>query len=156
SSSYRMIGQSLYVGKGWRTISRHINASANPAYARAIELDVSVYNHSGAMLGPQRIRVPPFGTAWIDLGDLFVEALIRHLAASGDRGSYTVYCADGAAIGYHFLYDAAGDLFAADHTRPAMKYHSMGYGAAPVGDDASYGRKLSASVKALAFQLFDR
>lgn len=149
-SQYRMVSPELALFESWRPISSHSNVSADPEYDRTVEFEIVVYNADGKEMRTRSHAVAPFGTAWVDLLEVFGETLDAHLKPSG-RGSYTVACHDGAAVGYHFLYNAATGALASDHTRPPMKYLNMAYGA-PV-TDMNVLKRLRAAASALKFRL---
>lgn len=147
---YRMVSPELALFEGWRPISSHSNVSADPSYSRSVEFEIVAYNESGEALRTRSHAVAPFGTAWVDLMEVFGGALDEHLKPSG-RGSYTVACPDGAAVGYHFLYNPATGALASDHTRPPMKYLNMAYGAPAA--DTTFLKRLRAAASVLKFRL---
>ncbi len=132
-SSYTMVSQAACIDGPWRAISCHTNFSADPRYDRTIRLEVAAYNAEGRALGPETIAVPPFGSGWVDIVEIFGSRLRRHFAPTHGRGAYTVFSRDGAAVGYHFLRNEETGALAADHTRAIRKYIAMGYG----GSDAA-------------------
>ena len=144
-----MVSQELALFENWRPISSHSNVSADPTYNRAVEFEIVAYNSAGEALRTHSHVVPPFGTAWMDLVDVFGEILYEHLGPSG-RGSYTVACTEGAAVGYHFLYNPATGALASDHTRPPLRYLNMAYGA-PV-DDMPFSQRLRALASVAKFR----
>ena len=109
-----------------------MNVSVNPAYATTVNLRVTAYNAAGQRVEADGARVPPFGTVWIDLLDLFGDDVVRLLARSQGRGAYTIVTDDASCIGYHFLYHPETGKYAGDHTRPLMSYLSRCYGAKPL------------------------
>ena len=147
---YRMVSPELVLCDDWRTLSSHSNVSADPSYDRTVEFEIVAYNAAGEPLHSHPCVVPPFGTAWIDLVEMFGESLYAHLKPSG-RGSYTVTCRDGAAVGYHFLYNPGTGSLASDHTRPVPYYLNMAYGA-PI-DYMPLSKRLRAIASVLKFRL---
>ena len=153
ATRYTMISQAASIDGPWRALSCHINGSADPLYDRTIEFSVCAYNAEGQVIGPEKIRVAPFGTAWIDICEIFGAALERHFASSGGKGAYTVYSDEGSAVGYHFLQNRENGTLAADHTRAIRKYMAMGYGGkflVPPADAFGFARN---SARALKFLL---
>lgn len=146
SGQYRMVSPELAIFEDWRPLSSHSNVSADPAYNRTLEFEIVAYNAIGEALCTRSHAVPPFGTAWMDLVEVFGEALYAHLKPGG-RGSYSVACREGAAVGYHFLYNPATGALASDHTRPPLKYLNMAYGAP--ADEMPFSKRIRAVASVL-------
>lgn len=129
SSKFRLFSASLTINGGWKPIACVLNPSINPAYSTTVNLQVAVFNGIGERLEASGGSVPPFGTAWLDISELFGDSLRRLLSSSDGRGSYMIRSDDAGCIGYHFLYHPETAKLAGDHTRPLSQYIPRCYGA---------------------------
>ena len=127
--TFHLCSSALTVGGNWRSIATIHNASANPAYDTTVRLKVSAFNEKGDRLTVEGLSVPPFGSLWLDVPEVFGTDLEQLLAASGGRGAYTVESQEGGCIAYHFMHDPQTGRWAGDHTRPTAYYLDRGYGA---------------------------
>lgn len=142
-STFRLVSTQLVDTDGWRSVITVSNPSSDPLYRKSITLRTLVFNARGDSLSASPLSVPAFGTAFLDLVDVFGDELAALLARTGGRGSCRVASDDGAAIGYHFLCGPSGQI-AADHTRPMARYLRSGYGTSRYATDTSFPFRLAA------------
>jgi hypothetical protein len=153
---FRLFSSALMICEGWRSIAVIMNASANSEYTTDLNLRVHAFNKKGKRLDVSGIRVPPFGTVWLDMLELFGDRLLQLLSDSDGRGSYAIESDDAASIGYHFLYHPETGKFAGDHTRPLMAYIPNCYGAGVFTLKKPSYRDFLSHGKFLCSQIFKR
>lgn len=153
-SIYRMCSQELDSTADWKPMSWHANVSANADYCTSIRVKLEVYNRGGEKLEGPELVIPPFGALVLDLEEIFGGTLLQHLARTGGRGWYSVFSADGGAIGYHFLQRRDTLELAMDHTRPTLLYLNNSYGASSYLTHRAPTAFLLSALRYMKFRLF--
>tara|TARA_Y100000588_G_scaffold89019_1_gene95424 strand:- start:51059 stop:51988 length:930 start_codon:yes stop_codon:yes gene_type:complete len=155
-SKFRQFSPALLMDKYWQSVAYFINGSADPAYDVSANLRISVFNTIGDKLESTGPTIPPFGSTWVNLHDVFGQELLQLLENYGGRGSYIVESDDTGCIGYHFFYNPLLHKICGDHTRPVFPYVSAGYGFRPFTIGEQTPKDFLRHAKFLALQKIGR